>query len=252
MPKTRSGNIISHQTTKTERIIFSAVLIVMIASFFYALIRVFFAPTSFDPDNPLTKSDYILMTLQSFGGIIVLLLPTIIEKQLHFEIPSVMHIILILFIFAAVFLGEFRRFYFHVPNWDKMLHLVSGGILAIIAFTVISLLNDMDIIHMNPLFVAIFSFCFALALGALWEIYEFIWDATANLNMQKYADQYGNDFIGRAALADTMWDLIIDAIGALTISVIGFIAVKYDFLWIHKVIIKKRTTQNENEEKVDD
>ena len=54
-----------------------------------------------------------------------------------------------------------------------------------------------------PLTVAFFAFCFAVMIGAVWEIWEFTLDQLFGLNTQK------------SGLVDTMWDLIVDAIGAL-------------------------------------
>ncbi|MDZ7684118.1 MAG: hypothetical protein U5O39_03165 [Gammaproteobacteria bacterium] len=61
-----------------------------------------------------------------------------------------------------------------------------------------------------------FSFMFAVGVGALWEIFEFAMDSIFGLDMQKamLGDPSG--------LTDTMWDLILDALGALTISTIGY------------------------------
>lgn len=52
-------------------------------------------------------------------------------------------------------------------------------------------------------------------------------DGILSLNMQKFALETGEALAGRAALADTMEDLIVDAIGALTITVIGFSTLKH-------------------------
>lgn len=69
---------------------------------------------------------------------------------------------------------------------------------------------------MRPRFVAIFAFVFSLAVGVLWEIFEFAMDQLFGMNMQKamFGDPSG--------LTDTMWDLIVDAIGALVISLFGW------------------------------
>ena len=72
---------------------------------------------------------------------------------------------------------------------------------------------------MSPAFVALFTFCFALALDVLWEIYEFTVDALFQTNMQKYALEGGEALAGQAALQDTMGDLIVDFIGALGIAI---------------------------------
>ena len=47
-------------------------------------------------------------------------------------------------------------------------------------------------------------------MGALWEILEFAIDQTFGTTMQK------------SGLVDTMWDLIVDGLGALTISILGY------------------------------
>ena len=67
-------------------------------------------------------------------------------------------------------------------------------------------------------FVAMFSFCFAVSIGAVWEIYEFSFDGLLGLNMQKFLLADGTPLVGRAALTDTMKDIIVDTIGALIAS----------------------------------
>jgi uncharacterized membrane protein YjdF len=61
---------------------------------------------------------------------------------------------------------------------------------------------------MNPGFVALFAFVFAIALGTLWEIFEFAMDQIFGLEMQK--PMFGDP----SGLTDTMWDMIVNAIGA--------------------------------------
>lgn len=225
--------------TKTEKIIFFTVITFMILSFLWAFVNIFLAPLEYGNGVTIIKNDYILMTTQALAAILVLFLPTILEKKLHYDIPSKIHIFVILFLFTAVFLGEFRRFHFLIPYFDKMLHIISGAFLASLGFSVIQTLNDFDIIQMNPFFVAIFSFCFAMTIGTFWELYEYVWDFHLNLNMLKYMDEYGTEFIGLTAIKDTITDLFVDAIGAGSMSFIGFFAVKYDKVWIHDFIIYK-------------
>ena len=74
-------------------------------------------------------------------------------------------------------------------------------------------------VSMSPAFAALFTFCFALALDVLWEIYEFTVGALFQTSMQKYALEGGEALTGQAALQDTMGDLIVDFIGALGIAI---------------------------------
>ena len=79
---------------------------------------------------------------------------------------------------------------------------------------------------LSPLFVALFAFCFALATGAVWEIYEYACDALMGLNMQKYATEQGAQLVGRAALRDTMKDIIFDALAALLVAAAGYFSIR--------------------------
>lgn len=58
--------------------------------------------------------------------------------------------------------------------------------------------------------------------------------------MQKYALKNGEQLIGRVALFDTMKDLIVDGLSALTMAIIGYISIKYKKGWIDSFIIKVR------------
>lgn len=202
----------------------------------------------YDPSGHI-KSDYVLMLVQCVLGVIVILLPGAIEKKIRIEIPSNMMIVFTLFIYAATFLGEVRSFYYRIPHFDTLLHTLSGGMIAALGFSIIAFLNDSDKIPvtLSPAFVACFTFCFALAIGGVWEIYEFLVDGILNTNMQKFALEDGTGLIGRAAVTDTMKDIIVDAVGALIISAVGYISLKYKKGWIEKFQIKKvKKEQKEN------
>jgi uncharacterized membrane protein YjdF len=71
--------------------------------------------------------------------------------------------------------------------------------------------------------MSFFSFCFAVMLDTLWEIIEFIMDTFMDLNMQQYILPDGTVLTGHYAIVDTMKDLIVDILGALFISAVGYI-----------------------------
>ncbi|MCY6371159.1 hypothetical protein [Clostridium ganghwense] len=139
-------------------------------------------------------------------------LPYIIARKNGIKLPASFQIVILSFIFAAQILGELGNYYYKFWWWDIMLHTFSGVILGMVGFLLIYILNreeKIDLI-MSPFFVALFSFTFALCMGALWEIFEFSMDSIFGLNMQK------------SGLVDTMWDLIVDSIGALITSINGY------------------------------
>jgi uncharacterized membrane protein YjdF len=144
------------------------------------------------------------------------------------------------FLYCAIYLGEVRDFYYRVPHWDTILHIFSGAALGALGLSVVSLLNQSEAItvSLSPVFVALFAFCFALSLGVVWEIYEFIIDGLLHTNAQKYALESGEPLIGQAALMDTMKDLIVDGVGAFVISTIGYVSLKYKKGWLERLLIK--------------
>lgn len=152
------------------------------------------------------------------GIIILSLYPLFLAKRFHLRIPTEFQLLTIGFVFAAVFLGEVHGYYTRFWWWDIALHASSGFLLGIIGFLLVYVLNESEQIdlHMRPGFVAFFAFLFAIGMGALWEIFEFSMDSLFGMNMQK--PMFG-DYSG---LTDTMWDLIVDAIGGLIISVLGY------------------------------
>lgn len=150
------------------------------------------------------------------GIILLTMLPTALGKRFAVYIPREFEFLTIIFIFASLFLGEIRGYYVKYWWWDVVLHASSGFLLGVMGFLLVYVLNQQENIdlHMKPGFVTLFSFAFALAVGALWEIFEYGMDSFFGLHMQK------------SGLVDTMWDLIVDAFGAFVIAILGHLYMK--------------------------
>ena len=105
----------------------------------------------------------------------------------------------------------------------------------------VTILNNTDSmpVNLSPLFVSLFAFCFAITMGVFWEFYEYSFDGLLGLNMQKFALEDGTQLVGRLALADTMTDLFVDALGAGIISIIGGLSIKYKTRLIKMFHFKK-------------
>lgn len=152
------------------------------------------------------------------GIVLLTALPVLILRRLEVFIPPEFEVTTIGFVIAALWLGETRDFYGRFWWWDLALHTTSGVLLGILGFLLVYVLNAMPQLdmHLRPGFVAFFAFCFAVAVGALWEIFEFGMDSLGGLNMQK-------PFLGDpSGLTDTMWDLIVDSVGALALTLVGY------------------------------
>ena len=230
------------QKLSGQKIIFWFVLISLVLSIGYVIVEIVMAPSIADPAAPYkrVKGDYVLMLSQCVLGVLAMLLPSILRKRAHLVIPSNMIVVYALFLYCAIFLGEVRRFYYIVPHWDTILHTFSGAMLGALGFSFINFLNKTERIPLNlsPAFIAVFTFCFGVTLGVLWEFYEFACDGVLHTNMQKFALESGEPLLGRLALLDTMKDLIVDAIGAVVISVIGYVSLKFKKGWIEGLQLK--------------
>lgn len=227
--------------SKATKIVSAAVFGSMVLSVIYIIIRIIMVPGGSAAQNERSESDYILMLLQCIMGILIMFVPGLISRKFSVEIPNWMYLVFVLFLFCSIYLGEVQSFYYQFKHWDAFLHAVSGGMLGSLGFSFVTLLNKSERVPVNlsPIFVVLFAFCFAVMLGVLWEIYEFTLDGLLGLNMQKFAQSDGTLLTGRAALANTMKDLILDCTGAFVMSVIGYISLKYKKGWVESMLIKK-------------
>lgn len=173
----------------------------------------------------------------AFGTIIIILitlLPVLLKSRHQVTIPAEFECLAVVFIYAALYLGSIQEFYSKYWWWDVALHTSAGFILGIVGFLLVYVLNHykIDAINLKSGFIALFAFMFSIGLGALWEIFEFTMDQLFDHQMQE------------SSLVDTMWDLIVDCIGAFIIAIMGWgyisVADKGSFLekWINKFIDK--------------
>ena len=150
--------------------------------------------------------------------IIITFLPLLLGRRFQVKIPHEFECLAVVFVYASLFLGEVHGFYARFWWWDVVLHTGSGFLLGVLGFLLVYTMNEKKEIEldMKPKFVALFAFVFALGMGAIWEIFEFAMDQLLGVNMQKPM------FNDPSGLTDTMWDLIVDGVGAAVISFLGW------------------------------
>lgn len=196
--------------------------------------------------------------------LVLFVLPFFIQQNFGIELPSTLEIIILLFIFAAEILGELNSFYVRVPNWDTMLHTLNGFLCAAIGFALVDLLNESDrfSFKLSPAYLALVAFCFSMTVGVLWEFFEYTGDRVMGWDMQKdtvvnsiytveldetrsnkvvavkdIADVMivhsdgSQEALGLGGyldigLIDTMKDLMVNFLGAVVFSIIGYFYVK--------------------------
>ena len=158
--------------------------------------------------------------------LILFMLPRFVERNFRIELPSTLEIIILVFIFAAEILGELKSYFITYPHWDSMLHTTTGFISAAFGFAMVDLLNRNKPQHfkLSPVFLALVAFCFSMTLDPTNSnipiLVDNITDVAINgksLGLGGYLD---------VGLYDTMQDLFVNFVGALTFSVIGYFSAK--------------------------
>jgi len=187
-------------------------------------------------DDLVTKKEIIEELSQRiellFWSVVTLtltFLPDYIEyKNIH--LPHILEIIIVIFIFAGIFLSVRFELYYNVFWWDDVLHTLSGVIIGFLGFIIIYKINSKYSMDISPLLVAVFAFTFAITMGVLWEIFEFAIDWVFGTTMQSWDLPHNTTLIGRAfqgsGLRDTMSDLIVNSLGAFLTSVICYFLYK--------------------------
>lgn len=190
--------------------------------------------------------------------LVLFMVPSFFNKRLNIVLPNTLEIIVLLFIFASGILGEINEYYLIFDGWDDMLHVINGFVSAAIGFSLVDILNQNEEVafSLSPIFVALVAFCFSMTVGVLWEFIEFGADYFLSMDMQKdtilpvissiifnptgknlavvlpiesmvvngvHWNYGGYIDIG---LYDTMTDLFVNFIGAVTFSTIGLFYIK--------------------------
>lgn len=150
------------------------------------------------------------------GALVLSFIPQLLASQIQVKLPLQFQFAATVFLYASIFLGEVGDYYEKFWWWDVVLHAGSAFAFGFVGFLVLYLLYLRHKIMASPLLISVFAFSFGLAIGAIWEIFEFAMDQLFGLNMQ------------RNGLRDTMWDLIVDAFGAGTASAIGYVYLRFN------------------------
>lgn len=192
--------------------------------------------------------------------LILFIMPSVVQATFKVEFPTLLEIIILLFIFAAEILGEISAFYIKFPYWDTILHTLNGFLCGAIGFSLVEIMNGNKKLRfeLSPLFMAVVAFCFSMTIGVIWEIFEFSMDTLYHFDMQKdtvihsihtvsldplkdnnciavtdiesvmvNGKELGLGGYLDIGLLDTMYDLLVNFVGAFVFAVLGYGYVKY-------------------------
>lgn len=153
----------------------------------------------------------------SLATLILSLLPPFLATRWSLSLPGPFLFATTLFFFASLFLGEAFDFYERLWWWDLALHGSAAIGFGMTGFLFVFMLFEGDRFAAPPSAIAFITFCVAMTMGAMWEVFEFSMDQLFGLNMQK------------SGLVDTMEDLIINALGGLIASVTGYFYLAHNY-----------------------
>lgn len=160
------------------------------------------------------------------------------------------HIALPVFIFTLLYavgpmLGFCYNLYYHIPWWDKMLHVFGGVAFALLGLFLFEKFVDPQ--RVRRWMAAVFALCFSMAVAVGWEFFEYGMDTLCGMDMQDdtvitHITSYLLDGApGEAGtirdistvtvngtplpvrgyidigLNDTMWDMLLETLGTLVV-----------------------------------
>lgn len=170
----------------------------------------------------------------AFATIAIVVVPFIIEWRVGIYVPAIFSLIISAFLYATLILGQVDNYYGKFWWWDVMLHSGSGLAFGLIGLLVLLIALKKGRIDAKPIVLCLFSFCFALAVGLLWEVFEFTGDEIFHTNMQHR----------ETGVTDTMKDEIMDTIGALIGASLGYVYLQPGLTTPLDAIITKTIRRN--------
>lgn len=177
---------------------------IWLAYFFMALIAL-------NAGRALVRGEFNAM-VTAFLMLGMTVIPFIVAKRMNFNLPWFVFFLvaLALWIHTAGYVeGYYTTFY---PYYDKMAHVVSGTAVAVLGFLGVIFVDKYMKMNLTPVFIIFFTVIFGVALGAFWEMYEFLVDLI-----------FGGSLAGpmQNSLNDTMLDMMFVFAGSIIVAILG-------------------------------
>lgn len=160
------------------------------------------------------------------------------EKTLFRKFSSNFQNFTIMSFFLASFGGAFLNFYYLIPMYDKVLHMLGCMVGVFMGYELVCAMQLRDKQTCSPKIAALAAVGVAFAFATGWEIFEFVFDQwfggdAQHWSLEKAIEEAGgleNVFMlipldaerleARFAIMDTMADTILNAIGAVIMYIV--------------------------------
>lgn len=181
---------------------------------------------------------------------LLVFVPELVERLFRCRIATPIYLFCLFYAIGPM-LGHCYDFYYLVSWWDKMLHISGGVLFAVLGLHLFGRFAGKG--KQALLFGGIFALCFSMTVAVVWEFAEFGADQLAGVDMQSDSvvtsiRSYSlGDGMGVAGviehietvtvngkplpikgyldigLVDTMWDMILESLGALVVVILFLI-----------------------------
>lgn len=180
--------------------------------------------------------------------VLLMFIPFLIKKIFNVTFSRIVSTTFYLYMFISAFLGNVLEFYQKYPAWDLIIHYLMGAVLAVLSIYVLNLtIYKKDRAKHNMFFTYSFMLLFACGVGALWEIWEFSGDLIFGLNTQRYMN-----LLGQRALMDTMLDLCMDLLGAISGILFTSLMIQLDRKFLKSFVVTKLRHKEQEIENIEE
>ncbi|HSU72804.1 MAG TPA: hypothetical protein VLJ21_03065 [Candidatus Binatia bacterium] len=161
----------------------------------------------------LVSGIFLILQGDSLGllaliAFVVTFIPTFLRAKYDIQVPWWIESLIVLGFFLDVVIGSEFAVYTNITGFDWITHLLGTFIISIIALSIVYSLKVTGNIKVSHNMIWWFVVVFALAVGAFYEIIEFVTDQILATNSQ-------------ISLVNTMIDLINDFIGGIVTATWG-------------------------------
>jgi hypothetical protein len=156
----------------------------------------------------LTRQNHAVIALAA-AAVLCSLVPGWLRRRYQVALPGVLEFLIVLQLALHV-LGVWLRLYDTHWFWDKILHVQGTMIVSFLGFLWLHALHATGRLRLSGPLLGLFTLVIGNALGAWWEIVEFIVDKTLGKHTQYSLD-------------NTMWDLIDNLVGSLLAAGLGWV-----------------------------
>lgn len=212
----------THSDTKRKRILIltlSLLALILLGGIVCTVVR--YRNGAFEQGELLRRLWYAVLCIAMIAAVFLA------ERLFRIRFSLALEVSLMVFAVAALCGGNLYDLYGILPFWDKVLHTLSGPLFSIVGLSfALLLLKEMPEGTGKVLAAVLFALLFSLAVGYLWEVFEYAVDSLmpGGYNNQRWQ----NGIVGQlpngnyevteprgSGLIDTMNDLICNLCGTV-------------------------------------